>query len=90
MENEVMIQVLTFATAIGAIVATFMQMVKKAAGAKLDARFVPIVALFVGMAIGAAAYPFTEMDLVLRLWAGGLAGWQATGMFETTKQTKKM
>jgi len=26
--------------------------------------------------------PFTEMGLVLRLWAGGLAGLSATGLFE--------
>lgn len=38
--------------------------------------------LVIGLLIGVVAYPFTELDLTLRLWAGGLAGLSATGLFE--------
>ena len=36
----------------------------------------------VGIFIGFAASLFTDLDLVLRLWVGGLAGLSATGLFE--------
>ncbi|SEQ11509.1 hypothetical protein SAMN04487883_10344 [Bacillus licheniformis] len=39
----------------------------------------------IGLLIGAAAYPFTDLELVLRLWSGGLAGLTATGLFEIGK-----
>ncbi|BAQ08829.1 predicted protein [Bacillus sp. OxB-1] len=35
-----------------------------------------------GIFVGFAASPFTDLDVVLRLWAGGLAGLSATGLFE--------
>ncbi|MNC63461.1 hypothetical protein D3C75_1135830 [compost metagenome] len=38
--------------------------------------------LAIGLFIGAVSYPFTDMALILRLWAGGLAGLSATGLFE--------
>ncbi|OMD20490.1 holin [Paenibacillus odorifer] len=42
----------------------------------------PLIGLFIGLLIGATTYPFTELGLVLRLWAGGIAGLSATGLFE--------
>lgn len=90
MQNEIMTMVLTFATVIGLIVTMFMEMLKQAFKEKLSANLIPVVAFVVGLAIGAVSYPFTDMDLVLRLWAGGIAGWMASGIYETVKQTKKL
>ncbi|EME75209.1 hypothetical protein CHCC20335_1870 [Bacillus paralicheniformis] len=42
----------------------------------------PAVSFVLGIAFGAVAYPFTDLDPVLRLWAGGFAGLAATGLFE--------
>lgn len=43
---------------------------------------VPVISFILGIAIGAVAYPFTELSLVLRLWSGGFAGLASTGLFE--------
>jgi hypothetical protein len=88
-ENEVMQQVLIFATLIAVVVSAFMEMIKRGFDS-LNNRWIPIIAFVVGLVVGAAAYPFTEMDLVLRLWAGGISGWMASGIYETIKQTKKI
>lgn len=92
MENQVMISVLTFATLIGVIVSVAVEMVKRtfeAIDKPLRPAFIPSVAFVVGLIFGAVAYPFTEMDLVLRLWAGGISGWMASGLYEQVKKTTK-
>ena len=88
MENEVMTQVLFFSTIIAAVVTSAMEMIKRTT--MIPAKWIPAVSFFVGLAIGVAAYPFTDMNLVLRLWSGGIAGWMASGIYETVKQTKKL
>ncbi|MFD1903852.1 holin [Paenibacillus rhizoplanae] len=73
--------VLAFASILAVFILALVQLIKK---------IIPIcrvtASLFIGLAIGllvgAAAYPFTELELTLRLWAGGLAGLSATGLFE--------
>lgn len=84
MENEVMQQVLIFATLIMPVVAALMEGVKRSV--KLPKNFLPAISLIIGLLIGAAAYKFTDMDLVLRLWAGGFAGLAGTGLFELIKK----
>lgn len=88
MENELMTSVLAFATVIGVVVGAFMEMIKRST--KIPANYIPAVSFAVGLFVGAVAYPFTDMELILRLWAGGIAGWMASGIYETVKQTKKM
>jgi hypothetical protein len=83
-----MTQVLAFATVIAVIVGAFMEMIKRAT--TIPAKYVPLVAFAVGLIVGVVAYPFTSMDLVLRLWAGGIAGWMSSGIYETAKQIKKI
>lgn len=48
----------------------------------MPTNIMPAVSFFLGIAFGAVAYPFTDLDPVLRLWAGGFAGLAATGLFE--------
>lgn len=83
--------VLFLATVIAPIVLALIEVVKKAVVVKVN--FLPLIALVIGVLVGAAAYPFTDLDLVLRLWAGGLSGLSATGLFELVKhrdgQTKE-
>jgi len=80
MQNDVLTNVLAFATVLSAFVLAFVQLVKTALN--IPKNIVPLVGLGIGLIVGAAAFPFTDMNIVLRLWAGALAGLSATGLFE--------
>jgi hypothetical protein len=80
MQNEVLNNVLAFASVLVVIVIALVQGVKKSVNVPKNA--VPAIGLVIGLLVGAAASPFTDLDLVLRLWAGGLAGLSDTGLFE--------
>jgi hypothetical protein len=80
MDNEVMQQVLIFTTILAPIVAAVVQVVKQTV--TLPNNVLPILSLVIGLAVGSVAFPFTEMDLVLRLWAGAFAGLGGTGLYE--------
>lgn len=79
-----MAAVLIFATILAPIITALVEMIKKAVNIPIN--FLPVLALVVGLLIGFAAQPFTDLDYVNRLWAGGLAGLAATGLFELVKQ----
>lgn len=80
MENELLNTVLAFASVLAVFVLALVQGVKNAVN--VPKNLLPLVGLAIGLLIGAVAYPFTDLSLVLRLWAGGLAGLSATGLFE--------
>lgn len=80
-----MTEVLVFATVLAPVILALVELVKKTV--KFPKNYVPLVAFILGMLVGLAAQPFTELDLVLRLWAGGLAGLSATGAFELVTKT---
>lgn len=69
-----------FASALAPIIWAVIQVTKKSFSIRKN--YVPAIALFVGLLIGAAAVPFTDLALVERLWAGGLGGLLSTGLFE--------
>ncbi|MGE7607634.1 holin [Peribacillus frigoritolerans] len=73
-------QVLIFTTILAPIVAAVVQVVKQTV--TLPNNVLPILSLVIGLAVGSVAFPFTEMDLVLRLWAGAFAGLGGTGLYE--------
>jgi len=77
-------EVLLFSTLIAPIILALVELVKGTV--KFPKNYVPLVALVIGLAVGFAAQPFTDLDMVLRLWAGGLAGLSATGLFELVKK----
>lgn len=77
-------EVLIFATVLAPIVAALVELFKKTFPLKNNV--IPLFSLIVGVVIGAAAYIFTDLDTVSRLWAGGFAGLAATGLFELVKQ----
>lgn len=76
--------VLVFSTIIAPIILALVELVKVTV--KFPKNYIPLVALIIGLGVGYAAQPFTELDMVLRLWAGGLAGLSATGLFELVKK----
>ncbi|AOH53360.1 holin [Peribacillus muralis] len=73
-------QVLIFTTLLAPIVAGAVQVVKQTV--TLPNNVLPILSLVIGLAVGSVAFPFTDMDLVLRLWAGAFAGLGGTGLYE--------
>lgn len=75
-----MTDVLIFATILAPIILAVVQLVKVTVN--IPKNYIPLIAFAVGIFIGFAASPFTDLELVLRLWAGGLAGLSATGLFE--------
>ncbi|WP_339798820.1 holin [Paenibacillus sp. FSL R5-0744] len=78
--REILDDVIAFASILAVFVLALVQLVKNSINIPRNA--VPVIGLLIGLLIGAAAYPFTDLDIVLRLWAGGLAGLSATGLFE--------
>jgi len=72
--------VLAFASTLSLIILALVQALKTALA--IPKNLIPVIGIVIGVGIGAAAYPFTELGLVPRLWAGGLAGLSATGLFE--------
>jgi hypothetical protein len=79
-----MAEILVFATILTPIITGIVEMIKKAANIPIN--FVAVLALLVGLLIGFAGSPFTDLDVVNRLWAGGLAGLASVGLFEVVKQ----
>lgn len=76
--------VLIFAAILTPVITALVEMVKKAANIPIN--FVSVMALVIGLGIGFVAEPFTDLDVINRLWAGGLAGLASVGLFEVVKQ----
>lgn len=79
-------EVLIFATIISPVILGLVELIKQTVN--FPRNLVPLVALVVGLLVGFAGQPFTDLDLTLRLWAGGLAGLAATGLFELFTTSK--
>ncbi|WP_173918882.1 holin [Halobacillus sp. Marseille-Q1614] len=87
-------QVLLFATLISPFAVGLVEVLKRTID--LPKNYIPLISLATGLVLGALAYPLTDMELMLRLWAGAGAGLSGTGLFEIvnrregyTKSSKK-
>ncbi|MGF7050427.1 hypothetical protein J2T13_004965 [Paenibacillus sp. DS2015] len=80
MKNQNLVDVLAFASVLAVFVLAGVQLVKQTVNVRKN--ITPLIGLVIGLVIGIVAVPFTDLDLNLRLWAGGLAGLSATGLFE--------
>ncbi|MGF7049105.1 hypothetical protein J2T13_003613 [Paenibacillus sp. DS2015] len=80
MENQNLVDVLVFASVLAVFVLAGVELVKRMVN--VPKNILPLIGLVIGLIIGAAFYPFTELAIAERLWAGGLAGVSATGLFE--------
>lgn len=79
-------ELLAFATIIAPVILGLVEVIKRTVS--FPNNYVPVISVLVGVAVGFAAQPFTELDLILRLWAGGLAGLSATGLYEAFTTSK--
>lgn len=77
-----MLQVLALATIIVPIVMALVELIKRTITTKKN--YIPLIAFVMGIFIGVISFPFTELEVTLRLWAGGVAGLASTGLFEIT------
>jgi len=77
-----MTEVLLFASVIVPIVLGVVELIKRSVSEKLNKNLIPLIAFALGIFIGFAGEPFTDIDLTLRLWSGALAGLASTGLFE--------
>lgn len=75
-------EILIMATVIAPITAGVVEAVKRTTG---ELRTLPLIAIVLGMALGGLATFFVDADLAARLWAGGISGLAATGLFEVGK-----
>lgn len=79
-------EILLLATAIALVVGGVVEAIKRATN--VNKRYLPVVAIAVGILVGAAAY-FLDAEIGLRMWAGGIAGLMSVGLFETGKNIKE-
>ncbi|MBM7634094.1 holin [Geomicrobium sediminis] len=80
-----MIDILTLASIIAPVTAGIVQGAKQF---QISNRLLPTVALIVGLLLGLVAFPITDLEVVERLWSGGISGLAAVGLFELTKHVK--
>lgn len=73
-------EVMIFSTLLAPIILALVQLVKTTVN--VPNNVIPAIALGLGLLVGFAAVPFTDLDLTMRLWAGALAGLASTGTFE--------
>ncbi|WP_096190315.1 holin [Evansella halocellulosilytica] len=79
--------VLVLATTITPVVLALVELWKITLNIKK--KRLPLLSVFIGGIVGGVAYPFTDLELVLRLWAGVLSGLAAVGLFELGKYQLK-
>jgi len=73
------------ATVIAPVTGGLVQAVKNATQVKK--RYLPLMAVGVGLTLGAVAY-FFDAEIGIRLWAGGVSGLASVGLFELGKNVK--
>jgi peptidoglycan biosynthesis protein MviN/MurJ (putative lipid II flippase) len=75
-----MVELMVLVTVLGPVITGLVAVIKNAV--KLQNNYIPLVALVVGVVVGFVAQPITDLDLYLRLWAGGIAGLVSVGLYE--------
>ncbi|WP_214720741.1 holin [Exiguobacterium sp. s192] len=83
-----MMEIMILATIIAPITTGLIEVFKQAFNFKKN--FIPLIGIIIGLIIGFLAAPISEIDLYLRLWAGGLAGLSASGLYELTSKREGM
>lgn len=80
-------EILFLGAAISGIVLGLIELIK--ATNAIPKRWLPLVGVFIGLVAGYFSYPFSDLSVEMRLWAGLVAALGATGLFELVKPVKK-
>lgn len=75
-----MVELMILVTVLGPVITGLVAVIKSAV--KLQNNYIPLVALVVGIFVGFVSQPITDLDLYLRLWAGGISGLVSVGLYE--------
>ncbi|VXB50813.1 Holin [Exiguobacterium sp. 8H] len=78
--------VLFAATVLAAVTMGMVQVIKTIG--KVPANYIPAVAAVVGILLGLISFPFTDLDVYSRGWAGLIAGLASTGLYEFTQDRR--
>lgn len=79
-----MMQIMLLATVIAPVTTGLIEVFKQAFNLKKN--YIPLIGVLIGLVIGFLAAPISDIDLYLRLWAGGLSGLSASGLYELTSK----
>jgi multidrug transporter EmrE-like cation transporter len=83
--EEIMNQLLLIATIIAPITTALVQVAKQTG--KVKDNYLPIVALVIGLLLGLAASVLpVGVPVAYLVWAGGISGLAASGLYENIKQ----
>jgi len=83
--EEIMNQILIIATIIAPVTTALVEAVKKTG--YIRDNFLPLTALVIGVLLGlAASFLPVDVPIAYLVWAGGISGLAATGLFENFKQ----
>lgn len=75
-----MVELMVLVTVLGPVITGLVAVIKSAV--KLQNNYIPLLALVVGVVVGFVSQPITDLDLYMRLWAGGIAGLVSVGLYE--------
>lgn len=78
-------EVLLFATILVPIVLALVEVVKRTVS--VEARYVTLISLVVGILVGVVSAQFTTLDISARIWAGAFAGLSSSGLYDVIKPT---
>ncbi|UUI41194.1 holin [Oceanobacillus oncorhynchi] len=77
-------EILVLATLLAPIITGVVQALK--VGFTIKKNLLPFVAVITGILLGYMAWPFSDIEAVSRVWAGGMAGLASVGLFELGNQ----
>lgn len=81
-----MVEILALASIIAPFTTAIVEGVKRYSN--VNKNLLPIISVGSGMILGALAY-FLDAGLAARLWAGGISGLSAVGLFELSKSVSE-
>ncbi|WP_179124075.1 holin [Marinococcus halophilus] len=84
---EISTEFLLYMSFIGGVSTALMQLLKNAL--TLPKKYVPLLTLGLGVLLALIPFPFVDVALAERIWAGALSGLGGTGIFEAIRQDKQ-
>lgn len=84
---EISTEFLLYMSFIGGVSTALMQLIKTSL--PLPKNYVPLLTLGIGVLLALIPFPFVDVALAERIWAGALSGLGGTGLFEAVRQDKK-
>lgn len=88
LDQKLVEQVMLLASFLVPIITALIQVIKKSLN-DIPKKHLPALSVLLGIILGMLSFSFTDLETVLRIWAGAFAGLSAVGLFEIVKNTKE-